>query len=189
VSAQIEDGLEGARFLTVTFADPLKDGGGEEPVDLRFQNALFAGFGALPPEAAGSASNAVAAPTAFVDAAAGDYHLVAGAPPIDAGETLALVTHDRDGVLRPVGRAYDIGAYERFGREPTAPADGVGSDAGDATGGSGDADAEAGIPAGQNPGQPSGCGLGLRRAGQWAWLVAFLLAAGLAVRLRLRRSR
>ena len=49
----------------------------------------------------------------------GDYHLQSGAVPIDAGTTAcaAGVTTcvpgtDFDGVLRPQGRASDIGAYE-----------------------------------------------------------------------------
>jgi len=42
----------------------------------------------------------------------GDYHLLAGSPAIDAGLALAQVTIDRDGVPRPQGATYDIGAYE-----------------------------------------------------------------------------
>ena len=66
---------------------------------------------ALPP-ALRAPSNLVVAATAFVDAAAHDYHLAAGAPAADAGERLADVTIDRDGGERPQGSAYDVGAYE-----------------------------------------------------------------------------
>ncbi|HEX9704672.1 MAG TPA: choice-of-anchor Q domain-containing protein, partial [Gemmatimonadales bacterium] len=44
--------------------------------------------------------------------APGDFHLLAGSPAIDAGQTLAQVSLDFDGRARPRGAAYDIGAYE-----------------------------------------------------------------------------
>jgi hypothetical protein len=49
---------------------------------------------------------------AFVNAGAGDYHLAANATPIDRGVPLADVMVDRDGLQRPQGAAYDVGAYE-----------------------------------------------------------------------------
>ena len=49
----------------------------------------------------------------FVNAVTGDFHLVEGAPVIDQGTTLASVPDDYDGVRRPQGSAYDIGAFER----------------------------------------------------------------------------
>lgn len=48
----------------------------------------------------------------FVDAANHDYRLAAGSPGIDAGMELPDVTIDLNGVRRPQGAAYDIGAYE-----------------------------------------------------------------------------
>ena len=48
----------------------------------------------------------------FVNSAANNFHLQAGSPAIDAGITLAQVPVDFDGVTRPQGKAYDIGAYE-----------------------------------------------------------------------------
>lgn len=48
----------------------------------------------------------------FVDPLEGDYHLLADSPAIDAGETLAAVTADLDGNVRPQGAASDIGCYE-----------------------------------------------------------------------------
>jgi hypothetical protein len=48
----------------------------------------------------------------FVDPGALDFHLAAGSPAIDAGAPLAEVPDDADGVLRPQGPGYDIGAYE-----------------------------------------------------------------------------
>ncbi len=50
----------------------------------------------------------------FVDPAAGDYRLRAGSPARDAGGSLHAsgVVDDFDGVSRPQGPAYDIGAFE-----------------------------------------------------------------------------
>ena len=49
-----------------------------------------------------------------------DFHLKAGAPCIDAGTTVSAVTTDFDGNARPMGAAYDVGAYE-FGSSPPPP--------------------------------------------------------------------
>jgi PKD repeat protein len=48
----------------------------------------------------------------FVDAANHNFHLQSTSPAINAGITIALVTTDYDGVSRPQGGAYDIGAFE-----------------------------------------------------------------------------
>jgi hypothetical protein len=65
----------------------------------------------------------IAAPAAlFLNAAGNDYHLVATSPARDAGITRAEVPNDRDGVGRPVGTAYDIGAYEFRPSDLTPPA-------------------------------------------------------------------
>src|SRR6185503_16533045 len=62
-------------------------------------------------------SNLSTAVSAFVNAAAHDYHLAAGSPAVDAGERLADVTIDRDGVERPQGGSHDVGAYEAAAAE------------------------------------------------------------------------
>ena len=49
----------------------------------------------------------------FVDEINHNFHLQAGSPAIDAGAAVAEVPTDFDGVARPQGSAYDIGAYER----------------------------------------------------------------------------
>jgi parallel beta-helix repeat protein len=50
---------------------------------------------------------------AFVNAAGNDFHLQSGSDALDAGFNLSGVfTTDFDGVTRPQGLAYDIGAYE-----------------------------------------------------------------------------
>ena len=42
-----------------------------------------------------------------------DFHLQAGSPCIDQGLSLPQVTHDYDGISRPQGKGYDMGAYEK----------------------------------------------------------------------------
>ncbi len=49
---------------------------------------------------------------AFVNAATYDYHLQAGSGAINTGVNVG-VTEDLDGVARPQGAGYDIGAYEK----------------------------------------------------------------------------
>lgn len=49
----------------------------------------------------------------------GDYHLSAGSPAINAGTSQGAPSNDFDGGARPVGGAYDIGAYE-YGAIPGA---------------------------------------------------------------------
>jgi hypothetical protein len=43
----------------------------------------------------------------------GDYHLLAGSPGVDKGTSDDAPTKDLDGVSRPQGAAFDIGAHER----------------------------------------------------------------------------
>jgi hypothetical protein len=49
----------------------------------------------------------------FVDSANGDYHLKAGTPAIDRGANMGSpYSSDFDGISRPQGSAWDMGAYE-----------------------------------------------------------------------------
>ena len=48
----------------------------------------------------------------FVDAGAGDFHLGAGSPAIDAGVAAPMAREDAEGNARPDCVAWDIGAYE-----------------------------------------------------------------------------
>jgi hypothetical protein len=50
-----------------------------------------------------------------------DFSLQAGSPAIDAGATLAGVTTDFNGVSRPQGLGYDIGAYEYVSSSSATP--------------------------------------------------------------------
>jgi predicted outer membrane repeat protein len=53
----------------------------------------------------------VAGDPLFVNPAGDNYHLAAGSPAIDTGANVGVAT-DLDGVTRPQGNGYDIGAYE-----------------------------------------------------------------------------
>jgi len=48
----------------------------------------------------------------FADAASNDYHLSSGSTARDAGTTVAACNPDLEGMTRPQGVAYDMGAYE-----------------------------------------------------------------------------
>jgi hypothetical protein len=68
------------------------------------------------PAAAGNVATSAAY---FVAPEKGDFHLQSGAAPIDAGADLSAVLSavpglktDKDGVSRPQGAGWDIGAYE-----------------------------------------------------------------------------
>ena len=54
----------------------------------------------------------VTAPTGFRDAGALDFFLQSGSAAIDAGDPLAYPAADSRGVVRPVGRGPDAGAFE-----------------------------------------------------------------------------
>jgi hypothetical protein len=78
-------------------------------------NNLVDGIIAASDGATGTERNNLAGATAglFIDATAGDLRLgPAAIAAIDRGATLAGVTDDWSGRLRPAGRAYDIGAHE-----------------------------------------------------------------------------
>lgn len=163
---------------------------------IRAANVLVLG-GALPEELTGG-SNLAVDDEAFVDAAAHDYHLADGSAAIDAGEALAEVPHDRDGVARPQGAGWDVGAYERCAGDcarpdagpSTADAGASGRDAGearDAGGGGRDASAsgpDAGADAGDDE---DGCGCSI--PGGAGRAAPALQLAGLLLALRWRRRR
>jgi hypothetical protein len=57
----------------------------------------------------------------FVNAGAADFRLQTTSPAIDAGMTINAVTVDLQGVPRPQGPRYDIGAYEYSGLQLPTP--------------------------------------------------------------------
>jgi len=67
-------------------------------------------------------SNNLTTDPKFVNASALDFSLQAGSPAIDAGVTVSVVTTDMQGVARPQGGAYDIGAYEYYKGTTPLPA-------------------------------------------------------------------
>ena len=89
---------------------------------LDVRNFLMLGT-ALPREAKGSSNMAVPA-AAFVNAAADNYQLAAGAAAVDAGVSIPDVAVDRQGTKRPQGKAFDIGAFERVSSSPPNPSGG-----------------------------------------------------------------
>jgi hypothetical protein len=165
-------------MVNVTFADAVSfedGGGGSLGPGFALANGLFL-TPSLPAEAMGIASNMLATPDVFVDAAANDYHLLEGAAPVDKGEALADVTTDRDGVPRPVGPAYDVGAYE-WTDQPVGMGGGGGAGTGAGATGSG-----SGGTAGGASGDDGSCGCRLadganRGAAEAVWLAAALTLA------------
>ena len=194
-AVRYEDAIEDLTFQNVTFADPLVDGGGGAPVNMAFQNALFVAD-VVPSEATG-ASNVAAASSFFVDRVGKDFHLLPDAPAVDAGDSIAEVTEDRDGVMRPVGDAYDVGAYEWTDASPASGSGGSGASGsevggagvgglGSSEGGSSHSNANGG--AGAEPSSEDG-GCGCRTVGaptsRTPWLA---LVWALALRRRRRAS-
>jgi len=176
------------------------------------RNLLVLG-GSLPSQAT-AASNLAAPNGAFVDAAKDDYHLVAASPAVDQGETIAEVTTDRDGTVRPQGSAYDVGAYEHCtgascgsvggngGTSGSGGAGGTPSGGGPAGGASGSGAATAGGTGGSGATATGGAtstggssssgsgddgGCGCRTAGRGTNSVWLALGLGLALAARRRR--
>lgn len=57
-------------------------------------------------------SNSINGSPCFVNPSSGDFHLMSNSPAIDNGSSLYAPDVDFDGVSRPQGDEYDIGAYE-----------------------------------------------------------------------------
>jgi hypothetical protein len=65
------------------------------------------------PSGMAMSNNQLGTDALLVNAAGGDFHLQAGSPAIDAGQTLTLVPLDFERRARPRGAGFDIGALER----------------------------------------------------------------------------
>ena len=125
-AVRYEDDIENLKIYNCTFGDRVTQAfqaasSLSTGVDVR--NLLILG-GSLPSEASAPSNLAVSA-SSFVNVAADNYHLAVASPAVDAGEPLASVTVDRDGVARPQGSGPDIGAYEwclsMYSRAPCKP--------------------------------------------------------------------
>ena len=62
--------------------------------------------------ASGEEPNSLFVDPGFVNVSDSNFHLTENSPAKDAGATLPTVTTDLDGIARPQGADYDIGAYE-----------------------------------------------------------------------------
>jgi hypothetical protein len=105
------NGLSGGTGICATCTGNSSSGG-------QIRNNIVCGFATPITTGSAASSNNITttSPTsgcpAFVNPGSGDLHLASGSSAINAGTTLSEVTTDHDGVSRPQGTAYDIGAYE-----------------------------------------------------------------------------
>jgi hypothetical protein len=77
-------------------------------------NIIFQNYGPIANYGPGTTtSNNLTTNPNFVSST--DFHLQSNSPAINAGTNLLSVATDYDGAIRPVGSAYDIGAYEYGG--------------------------------------------------------------------------
>lgn len=122
VAVRYEDQIEQLRVLNNTFGldnDRFFQSAGGAGSGSQVYNNLFAA--STKPDEAGHISNRTADTEQFVDAPNHDYHLLPQSPAIDAGIVLTPVTTDKDGLSRPQGAAFDVGAYEFDGPANFAP--------------------------------------------------------------------
>ena len=138
VGFRMEDDLPSPRVFNSTVGDGVDrvftEAGGDAQSP-EFRNMLFLGT-EVPDLASAEASNLAVDGSVFVDADGDDYHLIEGSSPMDAGVDIAEVVDDLDGVPRPTGDGYDIGAYEWTDMPPAGGTDG-GSDGGSTDDGGG----------------------------------------------------
>jgi len=73
-------------------------------------NNDFFGNGGAP--SCGGLSGSLNANPQIVSTSTPDFHLLSGSPVIDAGVAMSGLTWDHDGITRPQGASYDVGAYE-----------------------------------------------------------------------------
>lgn len=123
----------------------------------------------------------------FVNAAAGDLHLLENAPAVNAGSPDLAPTLDIEGIPRPQGGAVDVGAYEwHDGSVPGGFGGSGGEGGGNGSGGSIGAGGSGSQP-GPDPGEDSGCGCRVGSAGEP--VRSALPIAALAAALFLRRRK
>jgi hypothetical protein len=124
--------------------------------------------------------------TWFIDTTTNNFRLLASAPAVDKGVALADVPADFDGIKRPQGSQYDVGAFERptdgypDGGIPMLDGGIDGSTGSGSTGTGG-----TGISGGTEPQKTSGCDIGAGSSVGALGLV-FALILALLVRRRVR---
>jgi parallel beta-helix repeat protein len=92
----------------ISNVETLQDPGSSVALHFSFENSCFFN-GFAPPAGLGNISGN----PLFVNSSENDFHLAAGSPCIDAGKTSVLEAEkDRDRKKRPIGAAWDMGAYE-----------------------------------------------------------------------------
>jgi hypothetical protein len=122
----------------------------------------------------------------FIDAGTANFRLLASAPAIDTGATLADVPTDFDGITRPQGAHYDVGAFER----PTDgyPDGGIplldgGTDLGGSSSSGPTGSTGTGLGGTPEPQKSSGCDVGFG-AGSEAGALGLMLALFVALVVR-----
>jgi hypothetical protein len=99
---------------------PLNQLSVDYPNNVLIENNLIFGYASHP------GTNAVEGVLPqFVDINSGDFHLLANSPAINAGTATDAPGFDFDGMLRPFGAGYDIGAFEYASTITPTPTGGV----------------------------------------------------------------
>jgi parallel beta-helix repeat protein len=116
----------GTRVFSNTVANNINCGICNEAANSVIVNNIVYGNGGLIDDAGSGTTvdnNLLGTDPLFVNAGENDFHLQEGSPAIDAGSDLSSegVATDFDGVSRPQGEGYDIGAYE-YNETQTGPA-------------------------------------------------------------------
>jgi len=187
-----EDDLVNLSMSHVTFGagiETMFEEADSEDTSIGIRNSLFL-IDTLPEQVSGEDHNQAATEEDFVDAIAGDHHLIEGSDAIDAGSVISGIGTDLDGNDRITGPAPDLGAYEygELVQADTGSTD-TGSEDDPATGSDDGAAAEedsaspdaehdgpSGIGAAEQVGEKGGCGCHTSRnranATFWGLLIA-----------------
>jgi hypothetical protein len=92
----------------ISGVESLMDPASSVPLDFSFESSCFFDGFATP-----SGNGNIRGNPLFVNSSENNFHLGSGSPCIDAGRnSIAEAEKDRDGIRRPVGTAWDMGAYE-----------------------------------------------------------------------------
>lgn len=112
---EVPSGASAPKFYNNTFYGNVADlviASGVNNAEVKNNIFYNSGSGLTNDGTSTATSNNLTTNPSFVNAGSGDFHLQSGSAARDAGTTLASVTTDYDGVSRPQGGTYDIGAFE-----------------------------------------------------------------------------